>query len=464
MTPAHDVRETQMTRLRRSQRHARHPRSRTTVVLSALAGLLGLVATSLTAGPALASQRVTPGNFTGYGFDQCVAPTQKAMHTWLRNSPYWAVGIYISGDSRGCRNQPNLTPEWIDRQLRHHWRLLPITMGPQASCNPRFPRYKNDRRISSDPHQTYRKARAQGHGEAAKTVDAAQALGIAPGSTLWYDLEAFDISRNSCRESALNFLSAWTTKLHKLGYQSGVYSSGASGIRALDDAAALRPDEFAMPDQLWVADWNNQATVDSRYVRPDAWDAHQRVHQYRGGHNETYGGVRINVDSNFLDVGRGSVTRQEPAHCGGVQVDFDNYRPVHRGDRNDLVSAAQCLLTEQHAYDGPIDGVFDDAFGAAVKAFRADHQMSAWPNMSRRTWMVLLSQGPTPILKYGAAQPAVRRLQRTLDAAHATHLEVTGTFAAETTDAVEAYQADHDLPATGVMTHRTWKLLRTGVR
>ncbi|HET7386518.1 MAG TPA: glycoside hydrolase domain-containing protein [Nocardioidaceae bacterium] len=449
---------------RRDARRGRPRRGRVAVRAAVAAALGVLLSVGLAAGPALASQRVTPGSFTGYGFDQCVAPTQKAMHTWLRNSPYWAVGIYISGDSRGCRNQPNLTPEWVDRQLRHDWRLLPITMGPQASCNPRFPRYKDDHRISSDPHRTYRRARAQGHREAAKTVDAAQALGIAQGSTLWYDLEAFDIGRRRCRESALNFLSAWTTKLHKLGYKSGVYSSGASGIKALDDVRVQDPGEIAMPDQLWVADWNDQATVESRYVRPDAWDAHQRVHQYRGGHNETYGGVTINIDNNFLDVGRGSVAPREPQHCGGVEIDFDNYRPVHLGDQSDLVRAAQCLLTEQHAYDGPIDGNFDEAFGAAVKTFRADHDMSAWPNMSRRTWMVLLSQGPTPILKYGAAQAAVRRLQRTLDAAHTVNLPITGVFAQETTDAVEAYQADHDLPVTGVMTHRTWKLLRSGDR
>ena len=58
-----------------------------------------------------ASQRqvalATPGDFTGYGFDQCLAPTQAAMDTWWKKSPFSAVGIYISGDSRACRSQPN---------------------------------------------------------------------------------------------------------------------------------------------------------------------------------------------------------------------------------------------------------------------------------------------------------------------------------------------------------------------
>ncbi len=94
---------------------------------------------------------MTPGNFRGYGFDQCLAPTQKAMDTWLKHSPFLAVGIYISGASRACRDQPNLTPTWITTQLQNGWRLLPITLGPQAPCNPRFPRYGNDHVIDNDP-------------------------------------------------------------------------------------------------------------------------------------------------------------------------------------------------------------------------------------------------------------------------------------------------------------------------
>ncbi len=81
--------------------------------------LVTLAAGVALGGPARAENRVTPGNFTGYGFDQCVAPTQAAMDSWLTSSPYSAVGIYISGDSRGCMDQPNLTPAWVSTQLRN---------------------------------------------------------------------------------------------------------------------------------------------------------------------------------------------------------------------------------------------------------------------------------------------------------------------------------------------------------
>ena len=79
----------------------------------------------------------TPGDFTGHGFDQCLAPTQSAMNTWWKKSPFSAVGIYISGDSRACRSQPNLSPTWVATQVARGWRLLPIALGPQASCQPR---------------------------------------------------------------------------------------------------------------------------------------------------------------------------------------------------------------------------------------------------------------------------------------------------------------------------------------
>ena len=74
-----------------------------------------------TSAPRLASQRqialATPGDFTGHGFDQCVAPTQAAMDAWITHSPFRAVGIYISGDSRACRSQPNLSPTWVATQV-----------------------------------------------------------------------------------------------------------------------------------------------------------------------------------------------------------------------------------------------------------------------------------------------------------------------------------------------------------
>jgi hypothetical protein len=430
------------------------------VVLTALAtATAGLTLSA----PAHASSIVTPGDFTGYGFDQCTAPSQPAMDAWLESSPYWAVGIYISGDSRFCLSQPNLSPQWVDTQLENGWRLLPITLGPQAWCTTRE-RYLKQVRISPDPTTAYANARRQGRQEASKTVRAAQALGIGQGSTLWYDIEAFDTRGTRCRESALSFLSAWTNRLHRLDYVSGVYSSAASGIRMIDDSQAAEPGRFAMPDQVWIADWNGRADVLSSYVRSTSWMPHRRVHQYRGGHNERHGGVTINIDNNFLDLGKGSQIRREPRHCGGVDINLPVYRAVNRGDRGALVSAAQCLFREQRLYTGRISGYFNAELASTVREYRVAHGMTAHSNLSRKTWMLLLSTGPRPLVKYGAAQPAVRRLQRSLNAAGPAGLAVTGIFEGTTTAAVKAYQADRGLPATGVVSDATWDLIKAGSR
>jgi hypothetical protein len=433
-----------------------------------LTAVLATVAAGLTVtGPAHADGRVTPGNFTGYGFDQCLAPKQSAMDAWLRSSPYLAVGIYIAGDSRFCRSQPNLTPTWVDTQLRNGWRLLPITLGPQAWCTTRD-RYLKQERINPDPTRSYREARAQGRREATTSVEAAGALGISPGSTLWYDIEAFDTSRTDCRESALSFLSAWTNQLHALGYVSGVYSSAGSGVKMLDDAQTDRPGRFAMPDQLWVARWSGVPgqvnDPGATYLRTTSWMPHARVHQYRGGHNETHGGVTINIDSNWIDLGTGSVAPPARTPCGGVNLDFTDYTRLRVGSQGDLVKAAQCLLQQKRLYDGAITGVFDEATALATRAFRARMGIPEHNPINRTVWTALLGRGGKPLMKYGVASQAVRRLQRALNAADHAGLAVTGVFEAETTAAVKRYQADHGLAPTGVVLEDLWLLLKAGRR
>src|SRR3954453_23939878 len=318
---------------------------------------------------------VTPGTYTGLGFDQCHAPGQPAMDAWLQASPYRAVGIYISGASRGCRDQPNLTPTWISTQLAKGWRLLPITLGPQAACNPSFPRYGNDPVISTKLSSagTYAKAFKQGTAEASTTVAAAQALGIVPGSTLWYDLEGYDVTNTSCRESSLWFLSAWTQQHRALGYVSGVYSSAGSGIKSLDDARVERPGVFPLPDQIWIARWDGQANTSTTYIRTDGWVPGGRMKQFQGGHNEKWGGVTINIDRDFLDLGVGapppSVTED---HCHGKQVDFSNYprlKAPSKGKKPNAgyVTALKCLLKEQGVFKGKVKGAWTGRLTISVK-------------------------------------------------------------------------------------------------
>ncbi|SEB73966.1 Peptidoglycan-binding (PGRP) domain of peptidoglycan hydrolases-containing protein [Nocardioides exalbidus] len=414
----------------------------------------------------LASKRqvalATPGDFTGYGFDQCLAPTQSAMDTWWTKSPYSAVGIYISGDSRACRSQPNLSPTWVATQVARGWRLLPIALGPQASCQPRFPRYKDDFTISAKPVGGYATAAAQGVVEADKNATDATAYGIGPGSTIWYDLEGFDLTNIACRESALVFTSAWVTRIKELGYVAGFYSSASSGIKMLDDARTQRPGQFALPDRIWIARWDGAANTSTTYIPEDGWRPGGRMKQYRGGHNETWGGVTINIDSNYIDLGAGSVARPE-GRCPGTKLGFWKYPTLSPASAQATrVKVLQCLLTEQGAYAGPISGSYDAATIASARAWQAARRFTPTDTFEKRHWIALLSAGARTTIKRGSADESVNRLQRALNAAGAGKFRATGVFDAKTEAALKAYQSRLRIAVSGVATAQTWNKLQQG--
>lgn len=223
--------------------------------------------------------------FTGLGFDACSTPSSKAMAAWT-SSPYRAVGVYIGGANRAC-SQPNLTPEWVAEQTEAGWHLIPTYVGlqaPTSSC-------------SSCAKLSASQATAQGTAAAEDAVEEAAAVAMGPGSPIYFDMESY--SRTSSATAAiLAFLEAWTRKLHALGYVSGVYSSSASGIADLADQVGTG---YALPDDLWIANWNGAQNTSDPVVPSSAWASHQRIHQYRGGHDETYGGVTINIDNDYVD-------------------------------------------------------------------------------------------------------------------------------------------------------------------
>jgi hypothetical protein len=434
----------------------------------ALVGAVTALATTagvLAAAPAQADNKPTPRHFTGYGFDQCVAPTQGAMDRWLEYSPFLAVGIYISGRSRGCRSQPNLTPAWVSTQLRRGWRLLPITLGPQAACHPSFPRYGNDPVIDDRPGDTgrYPYARRQGRAEARSAVAAARDLGIVPRSTLWYDLEGFDVTRTRCRESALAFLSGWSFKVRKLGYVSGVYSSAGSGIKMLDDARVRRPRAFSLPDRIWIARWDGVANTSTSYIRDDGWRPGGRMKQYRGDHRETWGGVTINIDSNWLDLGRGSVPRPEN-RCDGTRIDFRKYLTLRSGVSRPLqTKALQCLLREKGFWGGAIHGVYGPRVVAAAQEWRASVGLNRGTVFRPRHWQMLHAQGSRLTLKTGSAGRTVRRAQRALNT-NGARLVVTGAWNPATRAALRDWQGQASVPVTGILGATSWQALQRGRR
>jgi hypothetical protein len=217
-------------------------------------------------------------NYTGLGFDACTAPSAAYMLAWRNHSPYRAIGIYLGGSDAAC-DQPNLTPTWLLQSALGGWHFIPMYVGPQAEFGE-----------LSAPTQ-------QGTAAADDAVMLAKRLGFGPRTPLYYDMEAYLPGETT---AVLQFLSAWTSALHGLGYLSGVYSSSDSGISDL--ARQYFGHTYAMPDVIFDAWWNGQANTSDPVFSGGQWPNHMRIHQFQGNVTQTYGGDTIPIDQDFMDV------------------------------------------------------------------------------------------------------------------------------------------------------------------
>jgi peptidoglycan hydrolase-like protein with peptidoglycan-binding domain len=407
--------------------------------------VLALAATLLAGGPSYAGGKPAPQSLTGYAFDACSAPPQAVMDAWWEQSPYAAVGVYIGGTNRLCA-QPELTAGWVHTQQRRGWTVLPLWVGPQASCSGYADTMSSDLAV----------AEQQGRQQAGLAVQAARSLGIKARSTIYYDLEDYDIGPDDCRQAALKFVSGWTDALHQAHYSSGVYSNIAAAITAVDYANFAANGVYSMPDEIWFAWANNHADVKTGGdVRTHLWDDHARIHQYRIGASETYGGYALTLDVNWADIGNGSVAPREKQLCKGVDVDLRAYPQLKVGKRGPAVEAAQCLLRRQHFSKAAISGRFDKQTVAAVKKAQKKLHQKVTGKLTRSTWTALLARGNEPVLKVGSAGEDVRRLQRALTAS-GKRTPVDGVYSTRTAKAVARFQRKNGLPPTGVVTGAVW--------
>jgi Domain of unknown function (DUF1906) len=257
-------------------------------LLQLLAVIAAALLVTITAGSASGAAPLTSSSyFTGYGFDTCGAPSFETMEAWLE-SPYRAIGIYLGGSNRACPDG-NLTPAWVNSVRAMGWNLLPLWVGRQAAC------------VSQKGLSLISSGSAESQGQTAADEAAARAayFGIEAGNPIYYDMEGYKATA-SCTDAVQRFVSAWVTELHAKGYTAGVYGSANSTIRDL--VSMLESNSDGVPDDIWIARWNGEKEVFGEPVVSDSyWSSHQRVHQYQGGHKETYGGVKLNIDSNYVD-------------------------------------------------------------------------------------------------------------------------------------------------------------------
>jgi hypothetical protein len=258
-----------------------------------LSGALTLTGLLIPAAAADAAGADTPRVFQGAGFDTCQAPDLDTMSAWRAHSSYRAAGIYFGGRARACASQKNLTRDWVRQTTAAGWSLLPIYVGSQSPCVSGT----NKNPYLIDTHDPS----GQGADEGKDAVSSAEALGLEPGSALYLDMEAYDISNASCTDATLTYVQAWDKQVHAAGYLSGFYSSADSGVRHMERSRLAGAG--SLPDVIWYARWGVTPTLtDEPSLAPSAWTPHARIHQYTGSVTESYGGKSLNVDRDLIDA------------------------------------------------------------------------------------------------------------------------------------------------------------------
>jgi hypothetical protein len=218
-------------------------------------------------------------NYKGLGFDACTAPSAGYMKTWLRTSPYRAVGVYVGGSDEACA-QPNLTRKWLAAEAAAGWHFMPMYVGPQAEFG----------ELGAHPGH-------QGRAAANDAVTRAERLGFGAGTPLYYDMEAYPPGENG---KAMRFLSSWTSRIRALGYSSGVYSSSSAAVTSL--ARAYSTHRYAQPNVIFDALWNGEKNTADPVLKAKDWAHHHRVHQFAGNVAQSYGGDPMSIDQDYLNV------------------------------------------------------------------------------------------------------------------------------------------------------------------
>jgi hypothetical protein len=226
--------------------------------------------------------------YQGKGFDTCDAPAPAEMTAWQQHSPYGSIGVYIGGVDAACTN---ITSTWVEEETAAGWRLFPIYVGLQAPCV--------DQAGLATMSWSTSTAHQQGSSAAGNAVADAESFGIGPGVVLYYDMEGWNTGSASCNAAVVSFIKGWTETLHANGYSSGMYGSAGAGISPVIDSIY---GETGCPDDVYFAQWDGVATTGTGYIPSSDWSGNQRIKQYLGNVTETYGGVTLSIDEDYLDA------------------------------------------------------------------------------------------------------------------------------------------------------------------
>jgi photosystem II stability/assembly factor-like uncharacterized protein len=237
----------------------------------------------------------------GPGFDKCELASEEELRRWIAESPYRAVNLYIGGSMRACLNE-TMDASRLKVLTQQGWTFIPTWVGPQAPCI-----YDPNNRLEKfalDPTTAF----AQGRAEAEMAVQVAADLELAhadgSGTVIYYDLEAYDGQDTACVEASRAFVAGWTQRLQASSSYAGLYAL------ACNPPMTRYADTTPAPDTVWFAAWNRDqfdpamtvmTGIPAWCLPANAWTQQQRIRQYTGSHDETWGGVTLEIDSNVLD-------------------------------------------------------------------------------------------------------------------------------------------------------------------
>lgn len=232
------------------------------------------------------------GVIQGQGFDACYLPSIAQMQTWWNQSPYSFFALYLGGI-----HVPSFCgiadAAWVEAVHQQGWSFVPTWVGPQAPCSSYI------HKMSSDPTISYHEGRQEA--EAASAAAAAKGLTNYGwgGTIIYYDLEPYGVPTPECRQPVSAFMNGWVERLTELGNLSGGYGSRNSYPA---DWSSIQN----VPTDVWPASWytnvyDPNATVFGISWLEGLWTNHQRIRQYAGEVNNSWGEVTLNIDIDVVD-------------------------------------------------------------------------------------------------------------------------------------------------------------------
>ncbi len=248
-------------------------------------------------GQARVTLSTTPGTalVQGPGFDTCSAPSSSVLTAWWGASPYRWFGTYLGGEAAGSCSGADLTASWVEGVVSKGWGFLPIWSGLQSPCASAS---NIIHRMSSNASTSS----GQGISDADQAMAIAAGLGLSSGVPIFFDMEQYS-GDSTCISATNAFLNGWDHELGAHGYLSGLYES-SSDIPSVLSGGITEPQEIWMAGggNVWSGSYNSSCSVfGNTYVSDSNWDNHQRAYQYTAGHNETYQGITLNIDSDCGD-------------------------------------------------------------------------------------------------------------------------------------------------------------------